>query len=175
MIRRTWVATLVAALLAACSRMSDDEAVRLVREYNARVIEGFRAGDVRLVENITGEEEGRKLTGLIGVKLDQGLNMDAELLDFRVTAVERGGGRTTVRTEERWRYRDRRIGTGEQVGEESVDEYAMQYVLARLEGKWLVERIQFAAPPKVGRRAPPIMGDVKSMHGLQTVAPDNRR
>lgn len=148
--RPFWVATCAGALLAAagCSRLSDDEAVALVRSYVDRKADAYRAADAGLVDGVTSTAEGRKILGLIGVKSDMGVTLDAVPLDFTVLRVERAADRVTVFTEERWRYADRRIGSGEQVGQESVDRYRMRYHLAREEGRWVVDAIEFDVPPR---------------------------
>jgi hypothetical protein len=162
--RRIWPLATLAAL-AACGWMSNAEAVKLVRSYNAHVIDAYRAGDVRLVDSVVGPEEGKKLTGLIGVKLDMGVTMDAKVLEFRVLGVERRKDEVVVRTEERWYYRDVKIGTGEQVGQDSADHYVMRYHLRKPEGRWVVDAIVFDQPPEVGRTVAP-EADVSSMHGV---------
>ena len=43
----------------------------------------------QLVEPFVGPQELRKLTGLIGVKVDQGITLDSELLRFEVLSVTR--------------------------------------------------------------------------------------
>ncbi len=60
-----------------------------------------------------------------------------------------------VWTKERWRYCDRRIGTGQQVGEESLDTYEMLYIFKQIDRAWLVDEIKFNAPPQVGRQKTP--------------------
>ncbi len=154
------------AALATCGRMSDGEAVKLVQSYNAHVIDAYRADDVRLIDPVVGPGEGKKLTGLIGVKLDMGIAMDARVLEFRVLGVERRKDEVVVRTEERWYYRDLKIGTGEQVGQDSTDHYFMRYNLRKPEGRWVVDAIAFEKPPEVGRTVAP-EADVASMHGVQ--------
>jgi hypothetical protein len=145
---------LLAAMATACGRLSDDRAVALVRAYDAALIRGYREGDFQLVEPFVGPEELRKLTGLIGVKLDGGVTLDAELLGFEVLSVTRPGAEVVVETDERWYYRDRRIGTGEQVGQDSRDHYRGRYRLRAFDGNWRVAEFEFAAEPEVGRKAP---------------------
>lgn len=143
---------LLAFALTACSRTSRDDVHQLVLRYNQIVSEAYRRGDVRLVDPVVGPREGKKLTGLIGVRLDMGLTLDSQLLTLEVTGVERGKDELRVRTKESWRYCDRKIGTGEQVGEASEDSYVMLYVFKNINKAWLVDEIQFAAPPQVGRQ-----------------------
>lgn len=139
-------------LLVSCRADEQDEARRLVTHYNEVVSEAYRRGDVKLIDPVVGPNEGKKLTGLIGVRLDMGLTLDSQLLSLDITRVTRGKDELRVYTRERWHYRDRRIGTGEQVGEESTDSYDMLYVFKNLNKTWLVDEIQFASPPKVGRK-----------------------
>ena len=56
-----------------------------------------------------------------------------------------------ISTKESWRYRDLRIGTGKQVGEESFDSYEMLYIFTNMNQAWLVDEIRFTRPPRVGR------------------------
>ena len=134
--------------LTACNGVSRSKAHQLVERYNTVVSEAYRRGDVKLVDSVVGPNEGRKLTGLIGVRLDMGLTLDSKMLSLEV--LESGQVKDTlqVRTRERWSYCDRRIGTGQQVGEKSEDSYEMRYFFRRFEGEWLVDRIEFATPPK---------------------------
>jgi hypothetical protein len=151
--------------LTACERVPVEEARRLVERYNAVVSEAYRRGDVRLIDPVVGPNEGKKLTGLIGARLDMGITLDARLLFLDVIGVERSAGVLRVRTRERWRYRDLRIGSGEQVGQDSLDWYEMLYVFQRTDRAWLVDEIQFATPPRIGRVTTPWGSDPATLHG----------
>lgn len=153
-------------LLAACTGLPDEKAVRLVQAYNRRVIDAYRASDHQLAVPVASPREVRKLAGLIGVKYDQGMALDSELLELRVLGIERRDETVVVRTEERWHYRDRRIGTGTQVGQESTDHYKMRYLLRPVEGRWVVDAIEWAEPPQVGRTEVPIQADARVIHGV---------
>lgn len=122
-----------------------------MRRYNTQLVEAYRTSDVELMEGLVGDDEGKKLTGLIGVKRDLGVTLDAELLTLEVRAVQRKGDTVDVLTDERWRYRHRRLGTGAILGEESTVYYSLRYVLRRMKGAWLVERVRFESPPAMGR------------------------
>jgi len=126
---------------------------------------------VRLVEAVAGPADRRRLAGLIGVKLDQGITLDAELTCFSPLRVARAKDEIVVFAEERWYYRDRRIGTGEQVGDDSSEHYSMRYHLRRLEGRWLVDDVAFEREPEVGRTRVLNRGDVGSMHGVRSIEP----
>jgi hypothetical protein len=127
----------------------------LVERYNQVVAEAYRRGDAKLIDPVVGPNEGKKVAGLIGVRLELGLTLDAEMLSLEVTGVETARDELRVRTQERWRYRNRRIGTGQQVGEASRDFYEMLYHFKKTNHTWLVEAIAFAAPPHVSRQQTP--------------------
>lgn len=168
------VAALAAALLGAsggCSRFGDDDAVALVRAYNRRVVEAFAAGDPRLVEEVAGPEEARKLLGLIGVKADAGLRLHSRMDELAVDGVDREGGEIVVRTRERWSYEDRSPASGERVGPGSTDSYEMRYHLGRVDGRWVVRRIEFASPPVVGRAPAPMAAPPSILHGVAPAPP----
>jgi len=162
------------AALAACQRVSGEEAKDLVLRYNAVVSEAYRRADVRLVDPVVGPNEGKKLTGLIGVRLDMGITLDAKLLSLDVTGVEQSKGELRVRTKERWRYRDLKIGSGEQVGEESVDSYEMLYAFKHIDRAWVVDEIRFTAPPQVGRKTTPWGAAVEVLHGVADPTTERR-
>ncbi len=164
----------VIVALTACQRVSVEEARDLVERYNRVVSEAYRRGDVRLIDPVVGPNEGKKLTGLIGVRLDMGITLDARPLSLDVTDVAQAKDELRVRTKERWRYRDLRIGSGEQVGEESVDSYDMLYVFKRIDQTWVVDEIRFTAPPRVGRRTTPWGADPRLLHGIGAPTTDGK-
>jgi hypothetical protein len=149
-----------------CQRVSMNDARTLVERYNAVVSEAYRRGDIRLIDAVVGPSEGKKLTGLIGARLDLGITLDSRLLSLDVTDVAESKHELRVRTKERWRYRDLRIGSGEQVGEASVDSYEMLYVFRQLDQAWVVDEIRFTAPPDVGRRTTPWGSESPIPHGV---------
>ncbi|MBI5494966.1 MAG: hypothetical protein HY904_08045 [Deltaproteobacteria bacterium] len=161
-----WMLLLGGLWLGGCRQFTDASAEKTVRAYNARVIEAYRSADPALVEPVAGPDEAKKLTGSIGVKVDQGITLDSELLELSVDSVRRTDERVTVVTRESWRYRDRRIGTGEQVGQSSQDRYHMEYDLQRVDGTWKVVETRFASPPQVGRTEVPNQAPADVLHGV---------
>ena len=147
---------LALAWLAACGGLSDEQAVELVRRYDAKLIEAYRAADEQIAAGVCSPAELRKLTGLIGAKRDSGLALDSRLLSLEVRGVDRDGAEVVVTTFESWYYRDRLIGSGEQVGQDSTDHYLMKYHLRQLDRRWVVDRVEWAAPPRVGRSQAPL-------------------
>jgi hypothetical protein len=155
-----------AALLAGCGGLPDADAEKLVRTYITRLTEAYRASDAEITAPVVSERHGLKLTGLIGVKRDGDLNLDAQLLELRFDRFSRQGKEVLVETHERWHYRDLKIGTGQQVGDDSTDAYHLRYHLAREKDRWVVDQIEFLEPPQVGRSAAPIAVDPRVLHGL---------
>jgi hypothetical protein len=76
------------AFTSGCNRVSQSQARQFVERYNQVVSEAYRRGDVRLVDPVVGPNEGRKLTGLIGVRLDLGITLDSRLLALDLTGFE---------------------------------------------------------------------------------------
>jgi hypothetical protein len=158
-------------VLSACRPSAREQAHQLVTRYNQVVSEAYRRGDVKLIDPVVGPNEGRKLTGLIGVRLDMGLTLDSQLLSLEVTRVEQEPREMRVWTRERWRYCDRRIGTGQPVGEESIDTYEMLYLFKQIDRAWLVDEIKFNAPPQVGRQETPWPMDPVTQHAARSTSP----
>lgn len=159
---RTAAAALLA--LAACGP-AEEEALRAVRRYDEALIEAYRTGDAQLVEGAAGPREAKKLLGLIGAKLDMGLTLDAQLVELQPLRIERRRDGASVWTRELWRYADRRVGSGRPVGEASEDRYQMLYTVGRDNGRWVVEEVQFAAPPQVGRAKASNAASAGAFHG----------
>jgi hypothetical protein len=153
----------------------DAEAEEVVRRYNALVTEAYRTGDFRVVQPVIGPDELRRVAAHVGVKLDQGITLDARLVEFKVEAVERKGDEVVVRTEERWHYLDRRIGSGDQVGQDSRDHYRMRYFLQKVDGRWVVDRTEFAEKPEVGRTEVPDKAPASSFHGVDSTKPPEEK
>jgi hypothetical protein len=157
--------------LFACGGGRRAEARRAVESYDRALVEAYRRADVAPVDSLVGPSEGRKIAGLIGVRRDQGLALDAELLSLELTGVETTPDALRVRTRERWRYRDRALATGEALGEESEDSYELLYVLRREKAAWLVEEVRFTAPPVVSRKTRAWGLSATAAHGAP-VSPD---
>lgn len=148
----TAMALCLLAGLCGCQNASDDEARNLIERYNAAVSEAYRRADFKLLDGVVGENEGRKITGLIGVRSDMGLTLDSRLLALDIVKVDRMGGEMLIQTREQWRYRDMKIGSARQIGPVSLDSYEMLYRLTRTNRVWLVDEIKFVSEPKVGRK-----------------------
>ena len=173
MTMRILLPLILLSLALGCGRVSTREAKVLVTHYNEVVCEAYRKGDIRIIDSVVGlnTPDGQRLTGLIGVRMDMGLTLDAHLESLEVTGVEQIKEDLRIRTKERWRYRDLKTDTGVQVGEASVDHYDMQYHFRKLKGIWLLEETKFATPPQVGRKEVPWSMEARDAHGMGTPPP----
>jgi hypothetical protein len=174
--RRHCLAVTLLTLAASACRTgpSDRDAEEVVRRYNRLVTDAYRAGDYRIAVPVVSDAEAHKLAGHIGARLDQNLTLDARLLELVVHEVARSGEEVVVSTTEQWHYADRRVGSGEQVGQDSRDSYAMRYYLRqRADRAWIVDHIEFASKPTVGRTEVPDRADPLTMHGVETRAPSS--
>lgn len=156
------------ALCWACGRVSESEARQLVLRYNQAVSEAYRRCDLQLIDPVVAPDcvAGRNLTGLIGVRMDMGLSLDAHLQELVLTRITQEEDQLQVQTRERWTYQDRRIGTGEGVGDPSEDRYELLYRFQRMGGTWMVTETRFTAPPQVGRKTTPWRMDAREAHAL---------
>ncbi len=160
-------ATLLALALAACQKGPPaSEMEDLVRRYNSAVAEAYRTGDFQVAQPLVGADELRRLAAHIGVRLDQGITMDARLVELRFEGMERKEGEVVVATEERWHYLDRKVGTGQQVGQDSKDHYRMRYHIVKAGDRWVVDHTEFAEKPEVGRTEVPDKAPASAFHGM---------
>jgi hypothetical protein len=167
---------LLLTVVASCrASQEDEEAKQAVRAYLTRVIDAYRVSDAELTDPVASDREVRKLTGLIGVKRDSGVNLHAELLDLQFERVEKVKDGFSVSTREKWTYRDLAIGTGKQVGEGSTDSYRMVYKLERDKDRWVVGETAFSEEPVIGRKFAPVTTDVRTLHGLPPAGQDEEK
>jgi hypothetical protein len=157
--------------LAACDRIGRSDAEALVRRYNERNIQAFRSGDARLTEETTGEAEGKKLVGLIGVRADLGLVLDASILEFEVTDARRADDGWEVETRERWHWQQRKASDGSPVGPDSTDAYWVRYRLGKEGDRMVVLAIEFLRPPEIGTKQEPWRASARDLHGLPAKGP----
>ena len=155
-------------VLAARSKVSDAEARKLVEAYVRVVCEAYRRCDITLIDSVVGlnTKEGKNLTGLIGVRMDMGLSLDAQLLELKIAGVDQTPDVLNVKTRERWHYRDLKIGTGEQAGEDSTDQYELLYMFKKEDGKWMVSETRFVTDPQVGRKTTPWQATQQVLHPM---------
>lgn len=166
MIRAHVLLALAALALASCRERRKEEAERAVRTYLDRVIEAYRTADESLVDPLVSEEHGLRLVGLIGVKVDAGVVLDAKLLELKFVRVEPEGDGWAVETQERWYYQDRKKTTGIQVGPDSTDAYGIRYHFARKDGKLILQSTEFVGEPQVGRKTAPVPTQPRVFHGM---------
>lgn len=162
----TGLALVTLVAMAACRDPGRDAAEQAVRSYLDKLIEAYRASDETIVDPLVGDELGYRLTGLIGVKTDGGIRMEAKLLELEFEGVREEGAHVVVDSRERWYYRDVRLDGKGQVGEDSIDVYVNRYRLRRVDGGFKILAVEFREPPTVGRTATPLVLDTRKAHGL---------
>jgi hypothetical protein len=159
------LALVVLPLATGCNQETEKEGKAAVLRYVDQLARAYRASDAEIVDPLLDDAQGIKVTGLIGVKQDMGLVLDATLLEIKFDRIVRDGPALIVETREKWRYLDRRIGSGAQVGKESFDAYAMRYRFEKKKDKLLLVDLTFIEPPQVGRADPAYRLDVQTAHG----------
>jgi hypothetical protein len=157
---------LLAGVTASCRRADEQEARAAVMTYLDKLTQAYGASDETIVDPLVSEHQGRKLTGLIGVKRDMGMVLDARLLELQLEGTCKEGEELIVDTRERWHYRDLALATHKQIGEDSLDAYAVRYRLVREQGTLKIETIEFREPPIVGRKPPRPAIDARLAHGV---------
>lgn len=133
--------------LPACQDLPDARAEDLVRQYDRALVTAFRTADPSPLKGVASEREVAKVTHLIDVKRETNVTLDSTLVDFQVQGVDRKDKQVHVRTTERWRYVNRRIGSGEAVGTTTDERYTMRYDLMRDGEKWKVDETEFLQRP----------------------------
>lgn len=140
--RRVAARTLAVTILAlgGCTRWrTARELGAAVRAYNEALIVAYRTNDPRGLEKVAGEREVRKLIALIDLKRSGNLALESQLEEFEVLGVEASGaGAATVRTRERWRYRDRALKPGMSPGPSYRADMWMTWDLGLENGTWKV-------------------------------------
>ena len=133
--------------LLACEDLPDARAEDLVRQYNRALATAFRTADPSPLKGVASEREVAKVTHLIDVKRETNMTLDSTLVDFGMQGVDRTGKKVQVRSTERWRYVNRRIGSGEPVSATTDERYMMRYDLLRDGEKWKVDETAFLSKP----------------------------
>ena len=146
-----WLSLLLGAiLLTSCKPASVEPGRSLVVRYNQAVAEAYRRGDGKLTDPVVGPRESKRLSSLLAVRRDFGLALDSRLLSLEVTSLKQSQTEMRVRTKERWRYRELRIGTGQPVGEASLGSYEILYIFTNINQAWRVDEVRF----ELARRTP---------------------
>ncbi|MBI5507282.1 MAG: hypothetical protein HY903_00890 [Deltaproteobacteria bacterium] len=145
---------LLADALAGCRpAQADHPAARAVRAYADALADAYGTGDSSDLAGVARPDEVQRVRALIDLKRAAGVVLEAELLAFRVVGVEeRAPELVIVRTEERWRYRDRGAAPGSEPGPLVVADMVMELEVARAAGAYRVARARTIATTTV---APP--------------------
>lgn len=136
---------LLAALLALCSACSmgnGGEIERIIRRYNALLIQGYRTQNMNPLLEVTTHEHALKLYHHMAALGEGQLRMESRLKGIRFLNVDRrGSSEAMVDTEETWDFTHYRMGTQEKYAEEKDFVYRMGYALNRVDGRWVITRV----------------------------------
>jgi hypothetical protein len=146
---------LLVLTMTACRRMDQTRAREVIMAYNNGVIEAFKKGDAGVLKEVAAEGQARRMANLIDARRQKGLALESRMEDMEVVSVQKSHGGVAVRTRERWCYCDRETGTGQLIGRPSEDRYEKVYFLKRRGGRWVVEKVELTAPPKLGEKKGP--------------------
>lgn len=128
----------------ACTDINSDvrEIGHIIRRYNQLVMQGYRNQDMNPMQEVTTEEQARKLYHHMAALGEAQLRMESELksIVFKKTDL-RGSSEATVETEETWDFCHRRMVTNEKFAEEKDFIYRMGYILNKKDGRWLITRV----------------------------------
>lgn len=135
---------LLSVNIAGCSgnKCDTSELEHIIRRYNHLVIQGYRNQDMNPMQEVTTEEQARKLYHHMAALGEGQLRMESELkgIIFKKTDL-RGNSDATVETEETWDFSHRRIATNEKYAEEKGFIYRMGYVLNKKDGRWMIAQV----------------------------------
>lgn len=138
------ILALLSVTLVACTENKCDtgEIEHIIRRYNQLVIQGYRNQDMNPMQEVTTEEQARKLYHHMAALGEGQLRMESELkgIIFKKTDL-RGSSDATVETEETWDFSHRRIATNEKFAEEKGFIYRMGYVLNKKDGRWMITQV----------------------------------
>lgn len=144
LIRHTTILSLLSVVIVGCVNQKNDsgEIEYLVRRYNQLVIQGYRNQNMNPMQEVTNEEQARKLYHHMAALGEAQLRMESELksIVFKKTDL-RGSSEATVETEETWDFCHRRMVTNEKFAEEKDFIYRMGYILNKKDGRWLITRV----------------------------------
>lgn len=133
--------------LMACGRagesVRDHEVKTAVWRYNQQLPQAYRRGSAALLEAAATIDEARRVEDVIGF-LGQGrMVMDARQEQLEAEPPRfTGEDRAELVTTEVWWYRHHRPDTGEVVQAPRRVQYRNRYKLLRIEGRWLVDRLE---------------------------------
>lgn len=135
---------LLSVMPLACTDINNDarDMEHVIRRYNQLVIQGYRNQDMNPMQEVTTEEQARKLYHHMAALGEGQLRMESELkgIIFKKTDL-RGSSEATVETEETWDFSHRKMATNEKFAEEKGFIYRMGYVLNKKDGRWMITQV----------------------------------
>ncbi|MBI4972684.1 MAG: hypothetical protein HZC16_02565 [Candidatus Omnitrophica bacterium] len=128
-----------------CAHKATDEEAELktvVAKYNNALIEAYKNQFFAPLQEVTSEDEFRKVNIVVSSFLQGSRIMESELhrLDFKEIKIEKDEAR--VRTSEDWSYRWVNYRTRQEIEPLKEIRYEMLYHLVKKNNKWLVDKVE---------------------------------
>lgn len=132
---------LVSIFVAGCGGGEKDQLTQAVISYNAALSESYGSGDLGRVIPLTTPEQAALLDDRFRDFAGNGIRLSATLRSIHFSEIkEISAGEMEVVTDESWDFTYVTLQTGETISALSP-QYRGRYALARVEGKWLVARV----------------------------------
>lgn len=132
-------------ILFSCASKQSGEETSLkivIAKYNNAVIEAYKNQILMPLKEVAVEDEVRRIDITVSTYLRGNQLMEADLhkIDFKDVRIE--GDKATVRTSEDWSYKWVNYRTKKEVEPLRDIHYEMTYYLNKIDGKWLVEKVE---------------------------------
>jgi hypothetical protein len=138
----------LAVFLGACNAKVASEAHEAdpvkgtVMRYNQLVSEGYRKGDMNLMQEVTNHEQAEKLYFHMAAMGEGKLRLDSTLKDIKFVSIEfPHPDQATVQTRETWDFTQVDIRTEKKFAQEKDFIYQMGYLLKKNNGRWMVDSV----------------------------------
>jgi hypothetical protein len=169
---------LVVTLLVLLSGCADKtgasgEIENIIRRYNYLVIQGYRNQDMNPLQEVTTEEQARKLYHHMAALGEGKLRMESKLKDIKFKSIDqRSSAEATVETEETWDFTHHRMANNEKYAEEKDFIYRMGYILNKKDGRWVITHVNTISGTSTNTVIPWPVPERKSKKGNLTQSSD---
>lgn len=131
-------------LLPACSGKSKEEETQIrqvVKWYNEALVRAYKELDIQSLNGLTTADEIGRVRMIVWKFKAEKKYMESEQKELIFKSIEITGPESAdVETAEKWRFRHLREKTGTQIQPWKDENYTMYYRMAKMEGKWIVEK-----------------------------------
>lgn len=139
------VFTCIALFFVSCnsgSEVNKKEVLEAVKHYNGMMRRAYMEANINLMYGVATENQVNKILPTILAMRAENSFMMANQENFDVKKVKAGKDRSSVETEERWRYWWQDKDTSAITKPEEVITYRLRYNLVQEAGAWKVDSIE---------------------------------